>query len=154
VDLGVLTLEIVQFQSENIHLSLLSTAAEASKFTSTSTGCPPVPNNSKMSYDITSKTLQLPSSAVNMTLPAFAAERLLQIDISLRALGGRSAANLRSLDGTDRRKDPRPFHRLCSAYYTIHFRSGLNLSPLCQVPLQRLRDSAHFIFRRDHSLKL
>jgi len=72
VDLGVLTLEIVQFQSENIHLSLLSTAAEASKFTSTSTGWPPVPNNSKMSYDITSKTLQLPASAVNMTLPAFA----------------------------------------------------------------------------------
>jgi len=107
-------------------------------------------NNSKMLYDITNKTLQLPTSAVNMTLPAFAAERLLQIDISLRALGGRLAANLRSLDGTDRRKDPRPFHRLC-----VHFLSGLNnFSPLCQVPLQRLRDSAHFIFRRDHSLKL
>jgi len=96
--------------------------------------------------------VQLPTSAVSVTLPTFAAERRPAAPLLLSACtvyygacctarllqarraaidryllpAERSAANLphtaaaRSIDGTDGhiQTDARPFHRLCSAYYT------------------------------------
>ena len=66
--------------------------------------------------------IDLGLSAVNMTLPAFAAERcacFTAIDRYLLPVG-QSSANpqlLRSISRTDGRTDARPFHRPCSVHY-------------------------------------
>ena len=66
------------------------------------------------------KSVQPRPSAVNMTLPAFAAERQRLLWIDIFCPGG-SAANpphaAAAVDRWDRRTDARPFHRPCCACY-------------------------------------
>jgi len=77
-------------------------------------------------YHFKQDCVQPPMSAVNMTLPAFAAERW-RLQHGARSYRSTAAADagaqqqtrrpplLLSIDGTDRRTDARPLHRPCSA---------------------------------------
>ena len=105
---------------------------------------------------LTSLCLQLPTSAVNMALPACVAERRAadsrcgaaaagrpgsrrcrSITPARTALSSKPAAHRccgRMMGQTDGRTDARPFHRPRSAYYAS---SGNNLNPNRNNPTQR-----------------
>jgi len=79
--------------------------------------------------------------ALEMTLPAFAAERgrQQQTDSWYAAYAGRSAAN-QPIDGTDGRTDTRPLHRPCSAYYagSVSNNYSVIIGNVFSIPLNNL----------------